>query len=108
VALYDVLVFGSLSAGVSVAYTSARQAGDGLIVIAVALLFGLVAGIATCYGFNRVGDWLFARTDNGPSYVPTLRTEFPFILLYVGAVVGIVTAVITTSALVRSAIHHVA
>jgi len=108
VALIDLLVVISLSGGASVAYSNARQAGDGPVVIAVSVILGLVAGIATWAGLGRVGDYLFSRVRYGPDYVPTLRTEFPFVLLYVAAVVAITTSVIVTSSFIRGVIHHVA
>ena len=110
-ALYDLLVMTSLSGGAGAAYTLARRAGDGAAVIVVSLLLGLVAGIATWLVLGRVGHSLQSRSPygpDGPGYVPTLRREFPFLLLYVAAVVGITASVIVTSSLVRLVIHHVA
>jgi hypothetical protein len=106
--LYHLLVGVSLVSGVSVAYRDARDAGDGFVVVVVALLCGLGAGVLSLALFNRLGDLLLARSPLRPDRATTFREELPFIVLYVVLVPGIMASIIFASWFVRQAVHHVA
>ena len=107
-AVYDRRVGVALVSGLSVAYTEARVAGHGFLVILLALLVGLVAGVMTWASFNRVGDVLIKLISTPSRPVPPLRAQWPLMLLYTAIIPGIMGAIVFASWLVRWCIHRVA
>lgn len=106
VGLWPILILIAFSGGLSSAYSFAHWAGESTIGKMAGLFVGLLAGLAVYSVFQAVATRLTKRSQHSPERPPTFRQEFPFMLVYLGAVIGIIASINIASWLVRLVLSH--
>lgn len=99
--LWHLVTLLAFSGGVSVACQQALAAGDGIGALAAELVAAFAAGLAAHLAATSIGRRLERRAPVTPEYIPTLRSELPFVVLYAGAFIGIMGSIVAAGWLVR-------
>ena len=106
VGLWPVMTLLAFVGGLSAAASAAHTSGESAIFTAAGLLVGFFAGLITYFAFSKAGTRLSERSPYLPERVPTFREELPFMLLYLGAVIGIVASINIACWLVRVVLRN--
>jgi hypothetical protein len=105
--LFDLLVLVALVGAALISVVEARRAGDGIGIILLSLLAGVVAGVMGRIALVGLTKWLLASSSTA-SRAWTVRQWITFVVLYVSIIPWVTGLSFFTSRLVRWLVHPAA